>query len=243
MGVMFFKDCSAAKLLEIKILAVFVGQTCTSLVDLLTFLEGSKYPTSHVLYDKLGDLETKLSVWSEGSLPEEVTVLLTKQSTLKRAETTEHIKRTVKLSLCKLRDLMLKDPAGKVFKGINLLLSPRHLARAPLNQDSLKKIQSTVPLLREISLMHLQESHEVFRKCVVEEMATSVTVDVLPILCSLKEDHLEFANLAIKALWMPTNNVDSERSFSQYSIVVSDRRRRLKPENAETLTMLAFQTD
>ena len=34
-----------------------------------------------------------------------------------------------------------------------------------------------------------------------------------------------------------------ERSFSQYSLVVSDRRRNLLPQNAELLTMVNFNKD
>jgi hypothetical protein len=45
---------------------------------------------------------------------------------------------------------------------------------------------------------------------------------------------------AIQSLHSPINSVDAERYFSIYNIVVTDRRQRLKEENIETTTMLAF---
>jgi hypothetical protein len=45
---------------------------------------------------------------------------------------------------------------------------------------------------------------------------------------------------AIQNLHSPVHSVDAERYFSIYNIVVKDRRQRLKEENIETTTMLAF---
>nr|CAD7194733.1 unnamed protein product [Timema douglasi] len=48
----------------------------------------------------------------------------------------------------------------------------------------------------------------------------SKKVDILDILCGLKEDHEEFAINSIKAIWIPVSNVDSERAFSAYSNII-----------------------
>lgn len=63
MGIEYFKDCSTSDILEIKIQATFVGLTCSALVDLLIFLEGTKYPTAHVLVDKVEELFQKLLMY------------------------------------------------------------------------------------------------------------------------------------------------------------------------------------
>nr|CAD7608281.1 unnamed protein product [Timema genevievae] len=45
----------------------------------------------------------------------------------------------------------------------------------------------------------------------------SKKVDILDILCGLKEDHKEFAANSIKTMWIPVSNVDTECAFSAYS--------------------------
>nr|CAD7445801.1 unnamed protein product [Timema bartmani] len=70
--------------------------------------------------------------------------------------------------------------------------------------------------------------------------SNSKKVDILDILCGLKEDHEEFAINSIKAIWIPVSNVDSERAFSAYSNIMSDKRTNLKIENLETMLSLYF---
>lgn len=68
------------------------------------------------------------------------------------------------------------------------------------------------------------------------------SLDVVSLLCALKSEHLLFSNACLKALWILPANANSERSISSYNIVVDDKRRKLKPENAERLTIVYFNT-
>ena len=50
----------------------------------------------------------------------------------------------------------------------------------------------------------------------------------------------DFADAAIKSIWCPANSVDAERFFSQYYLVVTDRRTNLKESSVEICSMLSF---
>ena len=47
------------------------------------------------------------------------------------------------------------------------------------------------------------------------------------------------SKVALNKLFIPTTSVASERIFSKIGYIISDRRARLKPENAEKLVFLA----
>ena len=70
--------------------------------------------------------------------------------------------------------------------------------------------------------------------------ATTPNSGTLTLLISLKLEHAKFAEEAIKFLWIPVSNVNSERFLSLYKMVVNDRRTRMKEDTIEICTMLAF---
>lgn len=65
--------------------------------------------------------------------------------------------------------------------------------------------------------------------------------DPLQILIDMKIGvNVDLASLALSAIWTPVSNADSERFFSKYALVVSDRRTRMKEETVQTCSMLYF---
>ncbi|XP_049964314.1 uncharacterized protein LOC126484761 [Schistocerca serialis cubense] len=54
------------------------------------------------------------------------------------------------------------------------------------------------------------------------------------------EEYGLFVEAAVKTLWSPASNVDSEGSFSRYCNVMSDRRTALTSSNMEVMVSLSF---
>lgn len=241
-GVKFLKDISPQFLAITKVQAQFVADNCSRFVNLITFLEGNSYPTAHVLHSKLKVLQNMLELLTKEVFSAELTSLLQGMTAVKKAEAVNQLKTTAQKSLIKLNNLIAEDPSKSMFTAIGKIFDPRTLSNA------IPSIESTTAELKKLSYVSaidsatFYEGYVVLQGLIKEEMKRPecTHVDICKIICSLREEYTEFVKVSLEAIWYPTSNVDSERSISRYGIVVSDRRRRLKPENAEILTMVAF---
>lgn len=61
-GVKFFKALTAREVQVIKIQSHHVTSACKTLVDLITFFEGTRYPTGHLVHSKVDDLCSKFTI-------------------------------------------------------------------------------------------------------------------------------------------------------------------------------------
>ena len=51
----------------------------------------------------------------------------------------------------------------------------------------------------------------------------------------------EFCEKCMKPFWLPVNNANNERFFSEYNLIITEKRsRRMKEENIVTCGMLQF---
>lgn len=162
---------------------------------------------------------------------------------LQRAEVAQTLKATAHQASIKLRDLKMQDPGRKLWSSLGAVLDPQNLGRPQASLQNLKKQLVDVPFVCNLDHLTFESGYTELQRVVRETLrcAECTHVDLVEILCSLRINHLDFATACLKALWICPSNVDSKRSFSKYSLVVSDRRRRLLPENAETLTMISFK--
>ncbi|KAJ8890546.1 hypothetical protein PR048_010055 [Dryococelus australis] len=117
-----------------------------------------------------------------------------------------------------------------------------------LNVESTVALQHFKRLSKEeLAIIHISEKgflegYSAFKQIVTGKIKHSENgIDVLQILLSLKLNHTTFACNALKAVWIPISNVDSERAFSAHSDVFSDKRRSLKLENVELMVSLYFK--
>ena len=241
-GVKFFKEASTSTIQAIKLQAIFVAEICRPLMDLITFLEGSSYPTMNVLAGKLNDIEVKLKLLSDGvfsaNILEELQQLPSKSNMPLQLKLTN----AAQSVLVKLQKLKVLDPAKKIVESVGALFDPRNAVK---NRSAVELVamQKNVPILERVHSQQFLEGHTIFLDAVKEQLRKEdcVSLDVTEILNGLKLSHKEYAAAAVRSIWFPCSNADSERSFSKYSLVVSDRRRRLSAANAETLTMIAFE--
>lgn len=61
-GIKYFKMLTAREAQVIKIQAHHVTSACTTLVQFITFLEGTHYPTGHLVHSKVDDLCSKFTI-------------------------------------------------------------------------------------------------------------------------------------------------------------------------------------
>ncbi|XP_066473343.1 uncharacterized protein [Tiliqua scincoides] len=241
-GVRFFHAASAETIQTVKVQAAYVSEICAPVMDLITFLEGSSYPTIHVLAGKLSDIEIKLRHLSEGVLNEvimrECQMLLPKTQVSVQA----NLRAAAQSALEKLEQCQSQDPAKDIVEAIGALFDPRN---APKNRSAaqLVALQRNVPFLSKVQAQQFLEGHTIFLNAIKEQLKGEdcVEVDVQGILNGLKLSHRDYACAALRAIWIPCSNAASERSFLNYSLVVTDKRRRLTAANAETLTMVSFE--
>ena len=241
-GVKFLKDVSPQFLAVTKIQAQFIADNCNRFVNLITFLEGNSYPTAHVLHSKLKVMENMLDLLTKEVFSTQLTTLLQEMTALSRAEVVKQLKTTAQMSLTKLKILTAEDPSKLVFAAVSKLFDPKTLGNQILSANNAMVELKKLSYATAIESSKFYEGYVVLQGLIKEELKRPecTHVDICKIICSLREEYTEFVKTSLEAIWYPTSNVDSERSISQYGVVVSDRRRRLKPENAEILTMVAF---
>lgn len=241
-GVKCFNTVSAATIQTIKVQAVYVSDICPPLMDLITFLEGSSYPTIHALAGKLSDLEVKLGLLTEGVFSERTVSECQMLPSEAKASVQAKLKAAAKSALEKLQLLRSQDPAKEVVESVGALFDPRNAPRKK-SAPELTALQMKVPFIKDVQTQHFLEGHAAFLGVIREQLKGEdcVAVDVQSILNELKLSHREYACAALRAIWMPCSNAFSERSFSKCSLVVTDRRRSLMAANAESLTMVTFE--
>lgn len=241
--VKFFNAASSATIQTIKVQAIYVSDVCRPLMDLITFLEGSSScPTIHTLAGKLSDIEIKFSLFTEGVFSERTVCECQRLSNEAKTTVQAKLKTAAKSALEMLQQLRSQDPAMNIIESVGALFDPRN---APKKKSVLEltALQMIVPFIKDVQKLHFLEGHTAFLDAVKEQLKGEhcVSVDVQGILNGLKLSHREYACAALRAIWTPCSTVASERSFSKYSLVVSDRRRRVTAANAEALTMVAFE--
>lgn len=143
----------------------------------------------------------------------------------------------------KLSTLQNTDPSRSLFKVLNSCFSQKMIILNTINDDLAKTI-ATLPGFAGVSNNDILRGYKALQNA-VEEQSTSLagSINIIKCLQAIKAFHHEFAIRAMKAIWFPCSNTDSERLFSQYSEVLTNRRHNLTEDNLEIMTMLSFEND
>ncbi|XP_063227740.1 uncharacterized protein LOC134533894 [Bacillus rossius redtenbacheri] len=235
----YYMQMSMDKVAVLQCEARFVVEHCKSTVELLEILEGSSYPFAHRLLGKLYDLKTSFKLASDNTFHPETTQMLNSQLCLKSAVRATLVS-TGQKSLLKLSSLIASDPAKDFVECMGALFDPREIACKGLEVDAVElqnKVEK-VPFLSQVPFRLVLEGYTQTKQAVLKSI--SKNVDILTILLSLKSDFPEYATNAVKCLWIPVSNVDSERAFSMYSNIMSDKRTSLRADNIEVMLGMCF---
>ncbi|KAK3931228.1 Glutamate synthase [NADPH] small chain [Frankliniella fusca] len=228
---------------QIKVFAEFVAVKGEGVEIVIKQLQSKKVPTGHVVYQKLDIIERKFAlIISETSGWLKDLPYLSYFPSSKRKEYIVVLQNAAKVCRAALVKFCNTDPAKELFLGLEALLSPKSLGRSQLPPNLVKEQMKKLPFIKKLSCEVFMTGQTALMRMVREEMAKPdfKSLNLVSLLCALKAEHLQFSNACLKALWILPANANSERSISSYNIVVSDKRRKLKPENAEMLTIVYF---
>ncbi|KAJ8893826.1 hypothetical protein PR048_006427 [Dryococelus australis] len=147
---------------------------------------------------------------------------------------------TTSLSMTKLQEQMSTDPCRKTFAVVDNLFNPSSVVVNYVNSNLVTSFQ-TLPGMKCTNLTSADIAHNYIRfKELVHAEAGKKQSDIVEVLLSTQHDFPAFACAAVRAIWLPCSNVDSERWFSSYSTFVTDRQHNLLEENTEIMTMFSF---
>lgn len=241
-GIEYFNSLSDIDTKKIEVQATFVKEHLNSLMKLTEHLEASKCATSHTLVNKLTIVKEDLSVAASGIFNRETDAALkTITNKIGQAEVKNTLQRAASLSMDKLQLLMSTDPSQKFFYCVGKLFDPSKVLLNEVN-DELIEMFMTLPGVTNDNLSSADIARGYTRmKEIVKERTQSSKAEIVEILFSMKNEFPDFACVSLKCVWIPCSNVDSERFFSSYNTVVSDRRHNLLDQNAELMTTLAFE--
>ncbi|KAJ8868037.1 hypothetical protein PR048_031846 [Dryococelus australis] len=222
-AVEYFKQLEEEEITVLKCQSKFVVEHCKQTVDLLKILEGSSYPFAHKLHSKLSDLKTCFKLVSDRVF-DYVLCSLANPSCLKASTAATGQKFFLKLS-----SLVGADPAS-----CSLKMSEGCMTQGPeVDALDVETRVKTLPFLSSLSLHQMLEGRAVIN-------ASGGDVDVLAILLSLKNYFQEYSCCAVKCLWIPVANADSERAFSQYNNIMTVKHTALKADNIEIMLGMCF---
>lgn len=228
---------------KIRVQLTFVFEFCPKIMEIIDNLEGSKYPFANILWSKLEDLKSSLERQREGSFGDKTKSILLDENGEFHQEHSIMLKTAAQKSLDKLSSHMRSNPTNDSYLHIGKLFCPSVAAAvttSSLDTNSTLESFSKIPFFRDIAQDELLSGYAHFHRQLVNVVQQETPVNVMQILLASKCCNLRFANAAIQSIHSPVNSVDAERYFSIYNVVINDRRQRLKQENIETTTMLAF---
>lgn len=235
----YFANLSGEQLTIIQCQAEFLVEHGCALVELTKQLEGSNYPMAHMISGKLSDLSKSFQLVEDFQFGSKTATCLKSLPVVKQGLIKCQFQSCGLKSHTKLLALIAGDPSKVFFNNLGHLFNPREIMLNAVSQD-LVKAGKLLPFVSTIPEKQFLEGYLALKEIVADKVKSDGTVDIVTILLALKVDHSIFASNALKAVWVPASNVDSERSFSAYSDIFSDRRRSLKPENAELMVSLYF---
>lgn len=244
-SISYLKECFETEILarKIRVQLTFVSEFCPKIMKIIENLEGSDYPFVHILWSKLEDLNSSLKRQCEGCFGEKTKSILSNGNCEIDQEHSIMLKTAAQKGLDKLSAHMKSNPTNEAYQHIGKLFCPSVAAAVPtssMNTNLILESFCKIPFFKDIPQDELMDGYTHFHRQLLEVIKQETPVDVVQILIGTKCCYPSFANAAIQSLFSPVNSVDAERYFSIYNIVINDRRQRLKEENVETSTMLAF---
>lgn len=239
-GIEFLTQATKDHIQIVKIQAVFVKETGRELVDLVRLLEGSTYPFSHVVHGKLRKLEHTLQLAEAGSFGESTKAnLMTCEKDVLKAQVTSVLVTASSHASTKLLSLKSNDPAHNFYKELSVF-DPAEIIQTNISPQLGKRLKN-IFLLSHLDENLLLQGYTELQFAVKKHVHEEDSANIVSILMGLSLNHPEFSKGVLKSIWLPCANADSERFFSKYNTVLSDRRHGLTQENLQLLSEMCFE--
>ncbi|KAJ8881135.1 hypothetical protein PR048_017608 [Dryococelus australis] len=146
-------------------------------------------------------------------------------------------------SYMKFSSMMGGDPAKTFYEEIGSLFNPRSIIANVKGIDSatLQARIKALLFLCDVPVQQFMECYAATRSSVLETNDTEI--DIHPILLSLRDDFLDYSENLVKCIWIPVSNVDSERAFSIYNNIMTDKHTSLGAGNMEIMLSMCFGSE
>ncbi|KAJ8888876.1 hypothetical protein PR048_008370 [Dryococelus australis] len=194
--------------------AIFIKEHAQDLVQMASFLEGSKYMTYHI-YPKLDMLSIATEEVELGKLLPKTRAALSELNAMEKASTENIFRKAACSARYKLTKLKTADPPKVHFQRMAKAFSPTIIE---FNNEEVQRNKTT---------------------CRASDKK-SEKVEVEGILYAVSAEYPEFTKCCSRLLWTPTSNVDSERLLSHYNNIVTRQQNKTEREHAELFTLLSF---
>nr|CAD7452593.1 unnamed protein product [Timema tahoe] len=227
---------------SVKLQMVFVADSCKMFVELINKLEGSKFPFAHLLWHELEALMSVLKRLSNGNFSKRTRSLLGSiTSVAKREELKQLLCGCAQKSAMKLAKHMAPCTTSNFFKAAGELFNPAIGAQSLTPYEkSVRKQFEVLPLFSKLTSDKCVEGYLYLHKVMGTTVHEGKVCDIIQMLMAMKVTNSAFAGPALQTIWVPVNSVDAERFFSQYNLVLTGRRTRMKEATIETCAMLSF---
>ena len=136
---------------------------------------------------------------------------------------------------------MSPSPANNFYKETGSLFNPAKAGQfVDISCSKLAASKRMLPTFANFTDDKFCDGYLYFHTQLKNHIREGDSIDILQLLLDVSVAKPEFGVAALKTVWMPVGSVDAERFLSSYSIVLSDRRTRLKGETLELCSMLKF---
>lgn len=218
----------------LKVKLTFISESCSKLVTSLTVLEGTHRPTAVSAYNIMEDLGSYLvngtaKTCGFGANTDE---LLRQMGMRQRREVLDHLHDAFHLAFTKFSKHWDIHPAKEVYRLVRVF-DPR---QAP----AIEGYTQLKPLANPSA--ELSEEWTAYQHCVSTE-AFSPSVELADYWKGLSGRFPRVAEVAAPYIYFPVSSVDSERSFSKYKTLLTDKREALTELNTKRLTIMYFNGD
>ena len=229
----------------IKSAALFTKEQAAALISLIDKYQQNSKPNAHTIWVELSSLKSTLESVKVGIISESVHSIFPPEESLQCLQLKLSMQDCATADLSKLNKYM-NSPKEAALTGyldtLSKLFDPSRAKPGELNDIEILQLLRKISNFESIPNLELSSAYRVFLHRLEMARLTDAErpVDILSLLQS--SPHSQFASRAISSLWAPVANADSERFFSKYSLVVSDRRLNMKESSVVTNCMLYFNS-
>jgi hypothetical protein len=238
-GNLFLEMMTPAIITKVKIQATFVSENCHHITEPILELQSKEHPVAHIVMSRLETLRKKCTFIMNGQFGD-VGIKLAGVSATQRAALETDLKACGHKTLTKINKMM-QGSETQILTALSSLFDP---SMALITATQLAKVTAyfaNLPFFERFTgdvLLCYSAFHDLLRV-----QSEGGQVDLTTALLSLKVKgpvYTQFAILCLQSVWLPVSNADSERFFSKYTMIVTDRRTSLSEKNIETCAMLQF---
>lgn len=226
------------KLDSLKVKLTFISEACGKLITALTVLEGTHQPIAVSAYNMMEDLGSYLISGTAKTCGFGVKTdeLLDQMVIRQKRDVLDNFHDAFHAAFAKYSKHWDVHPAKEIYKQVRVF-DPR---QAPAMEKRIESYMALKPLVNPPP--DLSEEWTAYHHCVSKETLPT-SKELHDYWKGMSARFPKVAELAVPFIYFPVSSVDTERSFSKYKTLLTDKRESLTEENTKRLTIMYFNGD